>query len=576
MASHNNSKHPGVLSPQSTPPSITSTTVVTRSKSKHPSVLVPDIEVPVLSLPDATAFLNLSSDSRLKAGGNVHSRAVDVCLYDPHGKLLIVYSSDELTLYENTTLPLLILDLQRLIDFTLGVDGMMGEIERGRAQGSVEERLVIKSIEVRVFNDGNLNGLPKIEGAGGGGGEGVRWCGDGGDMEAYWQAYRKMMMIGGTDPQGKMISKPMLTVRTLKIDKGVGYEFGVVPGLDNFKGMEQRKVDELRNAERHVRLRGGGEEGRDLVNAIREKILQNDPENRLGITITEIEFATSILGGINHDDTTPPREANKPRNMFVFDKYFKALQRALQRGGDLHPGLIMKPVRVNAQSAPPVNPIRNWGYYQRLGGNPGAHEKYPLDKILFEVESPVWLQPDDPAYPDVGDDNSTTRGIEEKKIEMIQYDPYAYLRQSPVQERKSSIPRFKPEVVAHAVEQMEAALVFEDDHIFYPTNNRASRVGSPVKSDASKVLTPGPLHKQIEALRNLMADQILGTPSTRTGTTSPYLNSLATSSIAPPPGLYTGMTEFSTTQSATSYGAWSSLVDVVDSPASQNTPYDDG
>jgi hypothetical protein len=528
--------------------------MATRIKLKHPSVLSPQSEVPVMNFSDAINFLKYSTEVLLKSGGEIQSRSVDVCLYDPNGKLLIVYSSDELTLHENMSLSLLIMALQKLVDFALGVDGLTAELEG-------EERLAIRCIEVRIFNDENLSGLPRIEGVRGENGEGVMWGEVGGQMERYWEAYRKMMMVVGKDAEGKMISKPMLTVRTIKTGKGVGYEFEVVPGLDNFKGMEQRKVDELRSAERHVRLRGGGEEGEDLVNAIREKILQNDPENRLGITITEIEFATSILSGINHDDTTPPREPNKPRNMFVFDKYFKTLQ----RGGDLHPELAMKPVRANAQSAPPVNLIKNWGYYQRMGGNPGAHEKYPLDKISFEVESPVWLHPDDPAYPDVGDDTSTTRGYEERKTQMIPYDPYAYLRTSPVPERKNSLPRFRPEVIARFEEQLEAALGFEDDHIFYPGSDSPSRVGSPVKSDALKVPTPGPLHKQIEALRNLTADQILGTPSTRAATTSPYLSvALATPSTAPHPGLFTGMTGMTRSQTLPN------LADIMDSPASQN------
>jgi hypothetical protein len=527
--------------------------MATRIKLKHPSVLSPQSEVPVMTFSDAINFLKYSTEVLLKSGGKIQSRSVDVCLYDPNGKLLIVYSSDELTLHENMSLSLLIMALQTLVDFALGVDALLGE--------SQEERLAIRCIEVRIFNDENLSGLPRIEGVRGENGEGVMWGEVGGQMERYWEAYRKMMMVVGKDAEGKMISKPMLTVRTIKVGKGVGYEFGVVPGLDNFKGMEQRKVDELRSAERHVRLRSGGEEGEDLVNAIREKILQNDPENRLGITITEIEFATSILSGINHDDTTSPSEPNKPRNMFVFDKYFKTLQ----RGGDLHPELIMKPGRPNTQSAPPANPIKNWGYYQRLGGKREAHEKYPLDTIPFEVESPVWLHPDDPAYPDVGDNTSTARGHEERKTQMVPYDPHAYLRASPVPERRNSLPRFRPEVIARYEEQLEAALGFEDDHIFYPGSDIPSRVGSPVKSDASKVPTPGPLHKQIEALRNLTADQILGTPSTLAATTSPYLSAaLATPSTAPPPGWYSGMTGMSR------YQTLPNLADIMDSPASQN------
>jgi hypothetical protein len=255
--------------------------MATRIKLKHPSVLSPQSEVPVMNFSDAINFLKYSTEVLLKSGGEIQSRSVDVCLYDPNGKLLIVYSSDELTLHETMSLSLLIMALQKLVDFALGVDGLTAELEG-------EERLAIRCIEVRIFNDENLSGLPRIEGVRGENGEGVMWGEVGGQMERYWEAYRKMMMGVGTDAEGKMISKPMLTVRTIKTGKGVGYEFEVVPGLDNFKGMEQRKVDELRSAERHVRLRGGGEEGEDLVNAIREKILQNDPENRLGITITEI------------------------------------------------------------------------------------------------------------------------------------------------------------------------------------------------------------------------------------------------------------------------------------------------
>jgi hypothetical protein len=83
--------------------------MATRIKLKHPSVLSPQSEVPVMNFSDAINFLKYSTEVLLKSGGEIQSRSVDVCLYDPNGKLLIVYSSDELTLHETMSLSLLIM-----------------------------------------------------------------------------------------------------------------------------------------------------------------------------------------------------------------------------------------------------------------------------------------------------------------------------------------------------------------------------------------------------------------------------------------------------------------------------------
>jgi hypothetical protein len=110
-----------------------------------------------------------------------------------------------------------------------------------------------------------------------------------------------------------------------------------------------------------------------------------------------------------------------------------------------------------------VEPTRNWGYYQRMGGDPRMHKLFPLDHVPFDVK-------DFPAPKIVFDS-----AVEQNIIARIQAQGWNFEEPRDLATPKASSGPTQPVYSAtekawrdKAADEFERAISFEDDDSFFP------------------------------------------------------------------------------------------------------------
>jgi hypothetical protein len=566
----------GVFSANSTRTPLT--LALARPKAHHPSVLSPTGKVPELSFADATSWLhehNANNAAILSVPFPLPDREVDICIYDPIGMCLKVWNSGEMILTNATTMQNLIIELQSLID-------------RCCFELNMTDKYLILDIEMRVLNNGSMTGFPKLVGApkwigeerdGKKGAlvESIVWMCDGGEMEQYWDAYWRMMQIGDAE---QCIKKPMLKLRTLRkqeIEVGVGGdEIGAeeigghlfVTGITGsvYEAREENLGETTSKANRSVKGKGKvPEEQIDLETTIdnmetvtnkamaaaAEEQLNKTTGNPLGITESEIEFALKICTEVKKEEQKKGGNGEGSSNDVSTTDALKLYRKHLVSGGKPMKELAMKKGsgKGNEKKSASTNPKKSWIYFQTMGGDPKMHAAFPLDRVFFEEnESKKWVSPDDPDYPDEGNDQDTVKSLGEDAADTS----------------IKMVPCMSPAQMAEAAELVEgqkikpsfpeAAIGFdeEDDAIFCPkVDLPPSSLIDPKKAAALKALRgAAPQHKKVETLRAIGLDKILGPPVVPQSSfnNSAYLNALGSSGVAPPAGIYNSFSSFSTNQ----------------------------
>jgi hypothetical protein len=216
-----------------------------------------------------------------------------------------------------------------------------------------------------------------------------------------------------------------------------------------------------------------------------------------------------------------------------------------------------------------------------MGGDEKMHKAFPLDHVPFEEsEFPVFVGPEDPDYPDSGNDEETVKSLGDEADTSIKMVPYMTPEQlaeaAELAERKKINPSFP-----------EAAIGFddEDDKIFIPNIDKPpSPVIDPKKEAALKALRgAAPQHKKVESLRAIGLDKILGPPVVPRSSmhNSPYLNALGSSGVAPPTGTYNSFSSmagnqssgfqqaqaaYPNTMSQSSQNQWSNISNTISTP----------
>ena len=554
------------------------TLAATAVKTHLPSVLSPTGKIPEMSYPDAISWLhehNANSAATLSVPFPLPDREVDICIYDPIGMCLKVWNSGEMILTDATSLQNLITELQSLID-------------RCCLELKMSEKYLILDIEMRVLNNGDVVGFPKLvgepkwigderDGKKGAVVQGVVWKCDGGDMEVYWDASRRMMQIGDAE-QG--IKKPMLKLRTFRqkdveIEVGdggeeMGDEIGGYYFVTEITGsVNEARGDDLEVTTKANRLENGKEKvsegqidvetttnnmeaatNKAMAAAAQEKLKKTG--NPLGITGSELEFAFKLINEIKKDDEKSGKGEGSTND--VKSDVFKIYSKHLGSGGKPLKELAWKKGsgkgKEKDKKSASTDPKRNWGYYQRMGGDPKMHDAFPLDAVPFEESDfKKWVGPEDPDYPDDGNDQETVKSLADEtaidtSIKMVPYmTPSQMAKAAELAERKKIKPSFP-----------EAAIGFdeEDDAIFCPkVDQPPSPVIDPKKAAAIKALRgAAPQHKKVETLRAIGLDKILGPPVVPQSSlnNSAYLNALGSSGVAPPAGAYNNFSSTTTNQ----------------------------
>jgi hypothetical protein len=515
-------------------------------KPKHPSVLDPNSKAVTMSYKQAIEYLtNSLADYPVSELSILPPIPFELIFYTPVGACLKhlsatrdLYGAHELFLTSETYLRGFVTMIQKALDSVISF-----QFAKGTGKG---EKLLAHVIEVRVGNKQNEDmgdGMPGIAGELQGEQDRalpddeknrglnqtaeretvtqwVKWPCNKEEVETFWNCFRSWMQAGGG-----MVKVPLVKVKTVKRVGIMGEQ--LTGGGHYFDMTPEEPVEETKSEEEQLKIQPDDE----IVQAIRYSLDQSG--NRLDLGTPEVLMAANILEGIKLEDDEAEDSNEEDLRVRAEKKVFDLYTSYLKQGGEPMKEIVQKP-RDSKDKSRSVDPKRNWSYYQRMGGDPEVHARFPLEQFTFEVNDPVFVGPDDPDFPDVGDDQSTVTSIEgtsNQPVVMVPYKPIVMPDEVPVK---------LTEEVARGVAQHEAAAGFDaqDYEIFFDKQVTSIRVQAPL---------------QAKILRHNLEQ--FSRPPANNAFNSPYLTSLASSSRAFPPRLYTPENNIANKPRSTEYTA---------------------
>jgi hypothetical protein len=360
------------------PPSLNSVLVSALTTRKLPSVLEPKLAAREITLEEAIIYLLsiLTSPSARAAAASsnwLQDRVVDVTFYDPAGTYLIPVR--ELAVGSDTSLPKLVVQLQSLLDQNI-------QDLRRMTSRDIPVYLV-SSVQVRIFNVTAFESFPKVSGKLRGSGEEqhgakwVQWACDGGEVELYWDTYRRVVQLGVLGEGVQSITKPMFKVRTV-LKLGNEYDHTLVSGGHVFV-TPQLQPDPERAPTTMVleQQKKTTENLREEDQAPIEKVIEvfrtkNNIEDVSKANIKQVIAKTQPeRESAKIEDRGSAEYRAKMKNSFMFEEYEKLLADfRRKKGGD--------------QFRKPFNPKRNWRYYQSMSGNPEIHKLFDLSNAPYD------------------------------------------------------------------------------------------------------------------------------------------------------------------------------------------------
>ena len=401
----------------------------TTSANTLPSVLNPFYRQPMMNYKQGLQAIINETGTLLFRLTQLEPMPVSVVFYDDGNRSIGI--SEGLVLTKET-------DLKALVTFTQELLDEQCEDSAGHDGG----RLIIKIIEIRNGTKETKQGYPALKGECIRGQRGesaswVRWI-TGGDMEMYWKAYRIELQTQVPQPGSKLpVVKPIFKVRTV------------------------RQVLDLNEY-----YRGGHEFIEDPTVEPTPSTAWNDNRARAD-------------GGVALEAAREASGDRFPSLSHVFGQLQFGGDAAASSTGSANSGSSSNGCDAPESSAPkiktkPIDPTRNWGYYQRMGGDPRMHRLYDLSHVPFEVEDFPKPNPGPFITPDIivhmqdGWNDDETQGSLTPKAS-----------DGPVQTPYSAAEKAWREKAAR---EFEAAISFEDDDSFFP--NYDTQI-----PDARKILT---------------------------------------------------------------------------------------
>jgi hypothetical protein len=455
------------LSTAPLPPGLSAALAAANKGRKLPSVLEPKRVLSEISYRDAIAYLLsvLSTNTPANVNGLSNNGGkeilpdcvVDVTFYDPNGTYLIPVR--ELVLRNTTSLPILVRELQSLLDQNIQD---LNRIAQNNVTAGFVSPYLVSSVQVRIFNITAFESFPKVRGEMGRGGkknhaaEYMQWaCGDS-EMELYWNTYRRVVQRGVGSDGLQMIGKPMFKVRTvLKLKNRFG--LALVGGSHIFAGeqmppeqpsLHKSKIPGVKGSMMKNQYELSEDDQALLATVIGVFSTKQSPED-----VSKADIVAAVSNTYN------AREAGKLENQksaedyemmrrtFMFKEYEKQLA-GYRQLNDL------------PQPEKPVDPKRNWGYYQRMGGNSEIHKAFDLSKSKAPFEEEDFPPP---GYYDQFHANTKIPTASDM-VPYQEINPAVYGQE----EIKSDIP---PPVLERMWKQNEAAIGFDeaDDAVFFPS-----------------------------------------------------------------------------------------------------------
>ena len=448
----------------------------TTSTTTLPSVLQPYSRPPTMTYAQATQaiFAETGPLKMLLRLELLEPAPVTVLLYDDANRPLGV--SEDLVLTKTTDLKALVTTLQDLLD-----------AEISSTPGKDGGRFLLTHIEVRNGSEEMRNGHPALKGECRGGDKvnsavAIRWITNG-DMEMYWKVYRIVLQTQAPQPSDKVpVVKPIFRVKTVRqvMDSSgarrEGHDFVEVLTMIAGSGVGAVKEGD----------RGGDEGGQDsgdtssessskggvaLFSVGRGSFTSTAGWDGQNTSSSEGGHASKTSGGTNQPSFGGDAAASTPGSTNNgFSNY----------GGGSNTGGNDPKSNENKGKAKPVDPTRNWGYYQRMGGNPENHKKYDLSHVPFEVKDfPIPKIIVNPA-------------LEQEIVARIQSEGWNHETPRGSNPEASSAPApvvYSAEEQAwrdKAAEEFERAISFEDDDSFFP--NYDTQVPDAHKTVASRLV----------------------------------------------------------------------------------------
>lgn len=213
----------------------------------------------------------------------------------------------------------------------------------------------------------------------------------------------------------------------------------------------------------------------------------------------------------------------------VFESYRKHL---INGGKPLSDFTIKTSTQAEPRMSAPAAPKEDWGKWQRMGGDPRMHKAFSLAGVPYP--------PSGAADPDEDKDDDTIKPASEKPDTSIRM--CGPMSQAEIEYALEMIQREKQ--IKTSVDESAQEFAEKDDEAFIPTidspNKDKGKGKAPAWSPkkAIQALQGGQAkNKKVETLRAIFS------PGAKQNSmqSSPYLNALGSSGIAPPPGLYNNM-----------------------------------
>lgn len=339
---------------------------LTQGSATLPSVLTPYSRTSLMNYKDALQAIIVETGPlhmllRLQL---LEPAPVTVLMYDDMNRSLGV--SEDLVLTKETDLTALVCLTQELLDITLthlpGHDG---------------QRFVIQAMDVRNGSDEMKAGHPPLKGECRGGDKvksaaWVRWI-VGGEMEQYWQALRIELQMGAPQPGDKKpVVKPIFRVKTVRqiaeSDGSYlqdGHEFIDISTLKPTSGAVQdvevgREFDDDDNGNHNPEIGSNGGQNANLSQNAGQRQYSGGEATLTSSGPADTGSRNSGGNrGINKTNFGGDAAASTPGS--TNDSF----------SNNTNSGKAPEPSQAKEKSkTKAVDPTRNWGYYQRMGGDP--------------------------------------------------------------------------------------------------------------------------------------------------------------------------------------------------------------
>lgn len=501
---------------------------------------------------------------------HLNPRIIDIAFYDPIGTYLVPVR--EILLSSSTSLSGLVLELQSLLNQNLEE---LNVKSRNRNSQHVDKKYLVYSIQIRMHSAAEFLTCPKITGelnftipsTTAESAEYVQWLCNKGEMEIYWDVYRRTILLGENATGVKNVMLKVRTVRKLEsplehLLGGGGHTFitaaeeaeplmkptptVVVEEVEDESEMKTPMPEKQKGKQKEMKkvrdVKDLNTEDLALLNSVMAAFNGKDSE-----TVSQKDILAAVLSGKaqvaekKEAQTDTQKASNEELNRMMKQggaswyglneqetqdvpngKYNNLTdqQRKDLRKTDLYKSYAKTGAKIlkdQGKSASKLaDPKRTWKYWQNVANPEGRHPLCDLSRHPYELED---MPP--AGYYDIFHDPASIPTADQ----MLSWDQLPASVTGVFVPRTLS-PREAAEVQIYA-EMKERAISFEDDddQEFFPAGN--GPLYSHDHSPATDFVTPAPINlgRRSRSPR-IDTDSILSSVHLRKGAQGSHLSGL--------------------------------------------------